>query len=190
MVAAMPIPAVLERARALLEQKVEGEVLSFGLVRASFYETQSTADEFFSALVEGAFLVASADELLSEEETDALAETIAFVAGERLPADDFSAMLTSFAEVRSDDGEAGRIRTLADAIPDEAARREVLRFAVLVALCDGELSGREHDTLLALGGAFGFDPEAVDATIGRVATLLRDANEADAGRTPDGSRGQ
>ncbi|HEU4404603.1 MAG TPA: tellurite resistance TerB family protein [Polyangiaceae bacterium] len=170
----MPIPAVLERARAMLEKKVEGEVLSFGLVRASFYETQSTADEFFSALVEGAFLVASADGLLSDEETHTLAETINFVAGERLSADDFSAMLNSFAEVLGDDGEEGRIRTLAEAIPDEAARHEILRFAILIALCDGELSGREHNTLLALGAAFGFEGTWVDDTIGRLASLLQD----------------
>ncbi len=170
----MAIPAMLERARVLLEEKVEGEVLSFGLVRASFYETQSTADEFFSALVEGAFLVACADELLSEEETSTLAETIAFVAGERLSVDDFSTMLNSFVEVRNDDGEAGRIRTLVEAIPDEAARCEIVRFAILVALCDGELSGREHDTLLALGTAFGFEAHWVDDTIGRVASLLRE----------------
>jgi tellurite resistance protein len=167
MVDGMPIPAVLERARAMLEKKVEGEVLSFGLVRASFYETQSTADEFFSALVEGAVLVASADGLLSDEETHTLA-------GERLSADDFSAMLTSFAEVLGDDGEEGRLRTLAEAIPDEAARHEILRFAILIALCDGELSGREHDTLLALGAAFGFEGAWVDDTIGRIASLVQD----------------
>lgn len=174
MVEGMPVPAVLGRARALLEQKVEGEVLSFGLVRSSFYETQSTADEFFSALVEGAFLVASADGLLSDEETHTLAETIAYVAGERLSADDFSSMLGSFGEVLGDDGEAGRIRTIAEAIPDEAARHEILRFAVLIALCDGQLSGREHDTLVALGAAFGLNASQVDDAIGVMAALLHD----------------
>ena len=178
----MPIPAVLERARALLEEKAEGEMLSFGRVRASFYETQSTADEFFSALVEGAFLVASADELLTDEETSALAETIAFVAGERLSGDDFAAMITAFAEVRQLDGEAGRIHTLVEAIPDEAARREIVRFSVLVALCDGQLSGREHATLSALGAAFGIDARWVDETIGRIAGLL---NESASSATPD-----
>lgn len=170
----MPIPAVLERARAMLEKKVEGEVLSFGLAHASFYETQSSADEFFSALVEGAFLVASADGLLSDEETHTLAETITFVAGEKLSTDDFSAMLNSFSEVLGDDGEEGRIRTLADAIPDEAARHEILCFAILIALCDGELSGREHDMLRSLGGAFGLDGARVDDTIKRLASLLQD----------------
>jgi tellurite resistance protein len=181
----MPISAVLERARALLAKKVEGEVTDFGRAHASFYETQSTADEFFSALVEGAFLVASADDLLTDDETTALAETINFVAGERLSSDDFSAMLGSFAEVRQLDGEEGRVRTLAEAIPDAAARREILRFAILVALCDGELGDRERQTLAALGAAFGIEARWVDDTVARIAAVLNgSAPSADADRPP------
>lgn len=156
------------RARTLLDKKIAEE--SSLLSRFRKKPGTSTADEFFSGLVEGAFLLAAADGDLSEDEEVALSETLREITGGMFEPEEFVQMLHAFEEALQEDGLASRLQTLASSLPDEPARRVVLSFAVLVALCDRHLADAEWSALQAMGAAFGFSKQAVE-------TLVNEAQE-------------
>jgi hypothetical protein len=167
--------SVAERARALLEKKAASELPDANRVRkGAEARRESSADAFFSALVEGAFLVAAADGELSEDEEVTLAETIAHVTGEVLAPDEFVAMIDAYAEALSEDGAPKRLTVLAEQVPDAPARREVLAFASLLAVCDHNLVDDERGMLFAMGKSFGFDESEVRAVLGSVEASLVD----------------
>lgn len=152
-----------KRAKVLLDKKLAEESSLFSRFRKK--SDSSSADEFFSGLVEGAFLLAAADGDLSEDEEMTLSETLRDVTGNMYEPEEFMEMLHSFEEALREDGREVRLKTLAGSLPDEAARRAVLSFAVLVALCDHHLADSEQTLLLAMGSAFGFQQDAVEAVI-------------------------
>ncbi|MCC6648833.1 MAG: TerB family tellurite resistance protein [Polyangiaceae bacterium] len=142
--------SVATRAKSMLEDKVDAA-----------RRGESSADDFFSALVEGAFLLGAADGELSEEEVSTLGETIAFVTGEAMDPSEFVEMIDAFAEALADSSIAARARAIAEALPDAAARREVLVFAVTIALCDDDFAQTEREAVSTLAAALGLgDGEA------------------------------
>lgn len=151
------------RARALLDKKLADE--SSLLARFRKKPGTSTADEFFSGLVEGAFLLAAADGDLSEDEELALSETLREITGGMFEPEEFVQMLHTFEEALEEDGLAERLKALAGSLPDEPARRAVLSFAVLVALCDHHLADTEWKALQAMGAAFGFPASVVEGLV-------------------------
>ena len=153
---------VATRVRRLLEKKAAAELPTMSKVeQAARAKKESSADDFFSCLVEGAFLVSAADGELSAEEESTLGETIAEVTGDVLPPEEFMSMINAFAKARAEDGVEGRLDAMASVLPDEAARKEVLAFSALLALCDHDLHKNEEDVLYLMGKAFGFDEAAV-----------------------------
>lgn len=111
-----------------------------------------------SALLEAAFLVAVADDVLSSNEDDLLAAAMTFVRGGPV---DLDAELERLNEARSHDGVDGRFAHIGSVLESADERARVLRFAAVVALCDQRVVPREHGTLLKLGKALGFSPEDV-----------------------------
>jgi tellurite resistance protein len=174
-----PPSKIAERARALLAAKdAQGLPDASKLRDAAAAPEESSSDAFLSVLVEAAYLVAAADGVVSPDESRTLAETIAFVIGDAVPASEFAEMLDAFAQTLKDDGLDKRIEVIAEIVPDEPARREALAFASLIGLCDHELVESEKDTLTRIGAAFSLDAAAVQAIIDSVAASL----EALAGR--------
>jgi tellurite resistance protein len=114
-----------------------------------------------SALIEAAFLVAVADDILSPTEIELLAEAMAFVRGAPFDGAELEHALEQLNENRSRDGSDGRLQAIGSALRDRDDRARVLRFAAVVALCDQRIVPREHGTLLKLGKALGYSPEAV-----------------------------
>lgn len=153
-----------KRARALLDKKISEESSFFSKLRGRRQGT-SSANDFFSGLVEGAFLVAAADGEMSEEEETTLGETLHQVTGDLQEPEEFVAMINAFEEALYEDGFDKRLAALAGSLPDEAARREVISFAALVALCDRHLADAEWKSLLAMGNAFSFSKEAVETIV-------------------------
>jgi tellurite resistance protein len=156
------------RARSLIEQKLAEDLPDVRLVTQS----PSSANEFYSALVEAAFLVAAADGELSPEEAGTFAETIGYVSGEALAPEEFMELIDTFAAARAQDGVEVRMKAMAASIPDRLARREVLCFAALIALCDHELVAQEEQLITELGKVFGMKPEEVSALVQKVAASL------------------
>jgi len=152
------------RARKLLDKKIADESSLLAKFRGKTRGT-SSADEFFSGLVEGAFLVAAADGEMSEDEETTLAETLQLVTGDLYEPEEFIAMINAFEEALDTDGFDTRLQALARTLPDEAARHEVLSVAALIALCDRNLAEAELKSLHAIGAAFGFSREVVEGVV-------------------------
>lgn len=164
---------VAERAKALLDKKAARDLPDAKRIRgAAEKRGESSADDFFSALVEGAFLLAAADGELSDDEAATLGETIAFVTGEALEPDEFMEMIDAFADALDQSDLASRLAAVARAVPDVAARREVLGFATLIALCDRDLADAERAALGQMAKAFGLAESDVDALVGDVQKAL------------------
>jgi tellurite resistance protein len=144
---ARPPSEVAERARALFARKVENDERLRGPRRPG---AASSADDFFVALIEGAFLVAAADGELDAEEAATFVETLAYVTGAPVAPEEFMALVDRFAEARGRDGVKARLATLAASVPDAAARREIVAFAALLGLCDRRLAPAERATLSEL----------------------------------------
>jgi hypothetical protein len=170
----MTLSSVAERARLLLQRKSSG-LPDPARVRSSMISLDpSSADDFYSALVEGAFLVAAADGDFSPEEASTLGETIGYVTGEALPTESFRVMIDAFAEALVLDGFQGRIQTLADTIADDGERREIVAFAALLGFCDHDFDDRERRVIYAIGRAFSIPDAETMEILGRVETALRD----------------
>jgi tellurite resistance protein len=163
-VTAMPKPPseIAERARALFARKAENDE-RLGALRSP--EAATSADDFLAALVEGAFLAATADGELDPDEASTLAETIAHVTGSPLGPEEFMALIDRFAAARARDGLRARFAAIASSLPDEAARREVVAFATLVALCDGRFAPAERAMLAEIARAAGLASGTADAII-------------------------
>ena len=127
---------------------------------------------FFRAVVEGAFLVAAADDDLSKGEAALLRETIAFVTGETLGPERFEEMIDELMRARDRDGVEGRLKAMARAVAGPSERREVLRFAAAIGLCDDDLVLRERGTLLKMGRSLGVGAEEVQSIVDEVRTSL------------------
>lgn len=153
--------SVADRAKSMLEKKVD-------VARRG----ESSADDFFSALIEGAFLLGAADGELSEEEVTTLGETIAFVTGEAMDPDEFVEMIDAFAEALADSSIAERAREIAAVLPDAAARREVLVFAVTIALCDDDFSDTERAAVATLARALGLGDDEAGSVLAEVERAL------------------
>jgi hypothetical protein len=172
-VSPMAESTVATRIRRLLEKKAAAELPTMSkLEQAARAKKESTADDFFSCLVEGAFLVSAADGELSSKKESTLGETIAEITGNVLPPEEFMTMINAFAKALAEDGVEGRAQAMAAVLPDEAARKEVMAFAALLALCDHDLHKNEEDALYLMGKAFGFDDDAVIRVVkGVMATM-------------------
>lgn len=160
----MPKPPseIAERARAIFARKAEKDERLGALRRG---DVASLADDFLAALVEGALLVATVDGELDAGEASILAETIAHVTGSPLGPEEFMALIDRFAVARARDGLRARFGAIASSLPDEAARREVVAFAALVALCDGRFAPAERAMVAEIARSAGLASGAGDAII-------------------------
>jgi tellurite resistance protein len=150
------------RARNLLRAHSVAELPS---VERFSSKREGSDDTFFSAMLEAAFLVTAADGELSVEEAGSLVDVIAQVGGETITPGQLAESVHEFSAMLEKDGRPARIEALSNAITDPGARREVLGFASLVALCDHELAPSELYVLHSIGKGFGFDSKAVNGII-------------------------
>ena len=132
----------------------------------------STDDTFFGGMLEAVFLVAAADGVLTKEEVGSLIDLVSQVGGEGLTPGQLSTMMTEFSASLEVQGRGARLTALSAAVKDPAARREILGFAALVALCDGELAPSELFVLHSIGKAFELDAAAVNGVVRSLKTAL------------------
>jgi tellurite resistance protein len=159
-----PAPSLL-RARAILNRNTSHHLPDVaGLASVAVGGVKD--DPLFSALLEAAFLVASADGQLALEEIGELADLIAQMTGERVSPGELAASITSYSAELERAGRGSRIEALAASCTEPQARRQVIGFAALVALCDRDLAPSELFVLHSLGRALG-------VTMGEVNTIVR-----------------
>ncbi len=108
-----------------------------------------------TALIEAAYLVASADGL-DEQEHAALAALVCHAVGPALDSAAVQVLFDDFARKREQQGEVARLDAVSTHFRHRLERQEVMSFAVLVAMSDRVLTSAEQDTLVALGERFAF----------------------------------
>jgi uncharacterized tellurite resistance protein B-like protein len=155
------------RARELLRKHELPE-----LPGAEAFAGKTTDDPFFSGMLEAAFLVAGADGQISKEEIGSLSDMVAEVTGANVAPSELAGLVYEFATHLEEEGRGMRIQALANHVPDPTARREVLGFAALIALCDHDLAPSELFVLHSLAKGFGFEMETVNGIIRSIRAAL------------------
>jgi tellurite resistance protein len=126
----------------------------------------------FVALLEAAYLVAAADGT-SAEERAAFSELITQVTASQLDAGRLHDLLLAFDAQTEQVGLGPRLDAVAVEFRDFEAREEVLCFAVLIAIADGELAPPEIDALVSLGEHFDFSAREVQLLVDEIAETVR-----------------
>jgi tellurite resistance protein len=136
------------------------------------FDPQAAA--LFEAVVECAYLVASADGEFDQTERAAFEHVVLTACSGAVSEAQLRALLTDLADLREEDGADKRVRMVARTItkPDQA--REVLRVAALVAQVSEGVSGVERGVLEKLAEEFQLGAEAVDGAIREARRALAD----------------
>ncbi len=153
--------------------------------------TDPNATALFEAVVEGAFLVASADGVFDEVEQRAFREVVVGACAGRVAERQLAALLADLGAALSEDGLERRIATVARCVRGPAEAREVMRVAALIAAVSGGVSVEERAVLERLAAVLGLGATEVDLavaeaqrTIAAPAPPAGSATGAKAGRPP------
>ena len=131
------------------------------------------ANRFMAALELG-YLAASADGL-DEAERDALAKTLERVTGIGFDHDAFAAHFFDLDSAVATLGRRERLARTAAEFDNDDARADAIRFAALVAMCDGTLRAPELEVLGEAGSHFQWSPEKIHALVTDAAARVRGA---------------
>lgn len=130
------------------------------------------AAALFEAIVEAAFLVATADGELDGTERNAFEQVVTQACGGAVREEQIRGLLADLASQLAEDGLARRIEMVGRTIAKGAHQREVLRIAGLLAYISGGVSEVERRVLEKIAAAFKLDPDSVDTELRRVAKAL------------------
>lgn len=119
----------------------------------------------FEAIVEGAYLVASADGVFDAEERKAFEKVVTTACGGAVSAKQISGLVDDLADQLREDGLDGRIRAVAAQVHKKEHAREVLRIAALLAHSSEDVSPVERLTLHKLAAALQLDSAEVDEAL-------------------------
>lgn len=126
----------------------------------------------FMAVLELGYLAASADGL-DASERDALAATLERVTGIGYDHDAFAAHFADLDAAVSALGRRERLARTAAELETDAAREDAIRFAALVAMCDGTLRAPELEVLDEAGTHFRWNAEKVHGLVTDAAARVR-----------------
>jgi tellurite resistance protein len=131
------------------------------------------ANRFMAALELG-YLAASADGL-DNSERQALATTLERVTGIGFDHDAFAAHFADLDAAVEALGRRERLARTAAEFDSDEARADAIRFAALVAMCDGTLNAPELEVLNEAGTHFHWNAEKVHDLVTEAATRVRGA---------------
>jgi len=130
------------------------------------------AVSLFEAIVEGAYLVASADGVFDADERRTFETVVTTACGGVVVAKQISDLVGDLADVLAEDGLDRRIAAVAEQVHKKEHAREVLRIAALLAHSSEDVSQVERATLDKLAAALKLDPGEVEAALSDVKTEL------------------
>jgi tellurite resistance protein len=122
----------------------------------------------FEAIVEGAYLVASADGVFDVEERKAFEKVVTTACGGAVVAEQISALVDDLGDQLAEDGLDRRIAGVAEQVLRKEHAREVLRIAALLAHSSEDVSAIERATLIKLAAALKLDESDVDLALADV----------------------
>jgi len=132
------------------------------------------AARLFEAIVESAFLVATADGEFDDTEQAAFQHVVFEACGGRVAERQIAALLGDLHDQVAEDGVDKRIHMVARSIAREDHGREVLRVAALLAYVSGGVSDVERSVLDKLALALGLNAQATATALSEVASALSD----------------
>jgi len=131
-----------------------------------------SAARLFEAIVEGAYLVASADGVIDAAERDTFEKVVAAACGGIVTEEQVTALVADLTDELAEDGLDKRVRAVADRAPKRPQGEEVLRIAALLAQASENVSDVEREVLVKLATACNLAPSDVDVALNDVAKSL------------------
>jgi tellurite resistance protein len=116
----------------------------------------------FESIVEGAYLVASADGIIDEEERKTFEKVVTTACGGAVAPTAIHALVADLADQLQEDGLDRRVEAIAQQTHRPEQCREILRIAALVAQVSDNVSAVERDVLAKIASACGMQSADVD----------------------------
>jgi tellurite resistance protein len=127
----------------------------------------------FEAIVEGAYLVATADGVFDDEERRVFERVVLAACGGSVPPPHVSALVSDLADQLAEDGIDRRIEALARTATKREHALEVLRIAALLAQASDEVSPVEREVLVKIATGCGLEAREVDRALHDVREAIR-----------------
>ncbi len=173
----------LSQAPSYAESGVKASILT---VAAASYGSRSQDDEvtqptgfdpeaaaLFEAVVEGAFLVAHADDDFDATERAAFQHVVLSACSGKVLERQVAALLADLEDLLREDGIDKRCKMVARAITKPEHAKEVLRISALIAHVSGGVSDVEKQVLEKLTEAFQLDRSALDVALAEAGKVLQ-----------------
>lgn len=130
------------------------------------------AAALFESIIEGAYLVATADGVFDDEERKTFERVVTASCGGAIPPNDIADLVSYLADQLSEDGLDRRIERLAQGIQREEQALEVLRIAALIAMVSDDVSEVERSVLDKIASACKLGEGAVERALDDVRASL------------------
>jgi len=130
----------------------------------------------FEAIVEGAYLVASADGVFDADERRTFETVVTTACGGVVFPKQITDLVGDLADQLAEDGLERRIEAVAEQVHRKEHAREVLRIAALLAHSSEDVSEVEQATLVKLATSMKLESTEVDAALGDVKRELSAAS--------------
>ena len=130
------------------------------------------AARLFEAIVEGAYLVASADGVVDESERRTFEKVVVAASGGVVTEAQVEALVGDLADELAEDGLDARLRAVGERASKRPQAEEVLRIAALLAQVSENVSDVERSVLVKLAEACNLAPADVDAAMEDVKRAL------------------
>ena len=119
----------------------------------------------FESIVEGAYLVASADGVFDDDERKTFERVVVAACSGTVAPQQLAALVSDLKDQLDEDGLDRRIEMVAKQVTKKEHAREVLRIAALLAQASEDVSAVERDVLARLGAACGLDGAEVESAL-------------------------
>ncbi len=126
----------------------------------------------FEAIVEGAYLVATADGVFDDDERRTFEKVVLAACGGAVAQEQIVALVSDLGDQLEEDGLDKRIEAVARTATKKEHAQEVLRIAALLAQASQDVSPVEREVLAKLAKACRLDDSEVDAAIRDVKAAL------------------
>jgi tellurite resistance protein len=133
------------------------------------------AAQLFESIVEGAYLVASADGVFDDEEKKAFERVVTVACGGAVAPKHIQELVDDLSDQLSEDGLERRIERLAQPIAKPEHAQEILRIAALLAQTSDDVSDVERKVLDGIANACKLGPGAVEQALREVKDALAKA---------------
>lgn len=130
------------------------------------------AAALFESIIEGAYLVATADGVFDDEERKTFERVVTASCGGAIPPNHIADLVSDLADQLSEDGLDRRIERLAQGIQREEQALEVLRIAALIAMVSDDVSEVERSVLDKIASACKLGEGAVERALDDVRASL------------------